>query len=54
MLIRGHGNVGEKILEFDPSDIFVSTITEVKLWFGVEKKGSAELKKLVETFFKAN
>jgi len=48
--IRGVGNVGTTILEQKPEDIVVSSITEAELWYGVRKRKSKKLDKLVSDF----
>ena len=48
--LRGHGRVGEKILEHSPSELCVSAITVAELRFGVEQRKSAKLRRLVDTF----
>jgi tRNA(fMet)-specific endonuclease VapC len=50
--MRGVGDVGENLLKHEPESIFVSSITEAELWFGVEKRGSKKLEKIVTDFLK--
>ena len=45
--IRGIGN---SILKHTPSDLLVSSITEAELWYGVKKRKSKKLEKLVSDF----
>jgi tRNA(fMet)-specific endonuclease VapC len=48
--IRGVGKVGERILSQEPEDLAVSSVTEAELWFGVKKRKSKKLEKLVGDF----
>lgn len=48
--LRGEGRVGAQILEHRPSELCVSAITVAELYFGVERRRSARLRTLVETF----
>ena len=48
--IRGIGNVGESILKHTPKDLAVSSITEAELSYGVKKRKSKKLEKLVSNF----
>jgi tRNA(fMet)-specific endonuclease VapC len=51
--IRGVGRVGERLLEKEPGDIAVSSLTASELWFGVEKVGSRTLERAVSDFLAA-
>ena len=48
--LRGHGRVGERILEHAPSQICISAITHAELEFGAERRDSTKLRRLIERF----
>jgi tRNA(fMet)-specific endonuclease VapC len=48
--IRGTGDVGDMILKNSPENLAVSSITEAELWYGVKKRKSKKLEKLVHDF----
>jgi len=48
--LRGHGQVGERILEHRPSDLCISAITLAELRYGAERKHSKRLHILIDTF----
>jgi len=48
--LRGRGNVGARILEHRPSELCVSSITVAELRYGAERRKSAGLHQLIETF----
>lgn len=48
--LRGEGRVGETILEHRPSELCVSAITVAELRYGAERRGSAKLHALIDTF----
>lgn len=48
--IRGVGRVAERLRNSAPEDIALSAVTESELWFGVEKRGAAKLRRSVEAF----
>jgi tRNA(fMet)-specific endonuclease VapC len=48
--LRGEGRVGETILEHRPSELCVSAITVAELRFGAERRKSARLQTLIDTF----
>lgn len=48
--LRGHGNVGTRILDHKPSELCISAITLVELRFGAHKRESKKLHKLIDTF----
>ena len=48
--LRGHGRVGERIVERAPSQICISAITLAELNFGAERRDSSKLRKLIEKF----
>jgi tRNA(fMet)-specific endonuclease VapC len=51
--LRGEGRVAERIRSQLPSQIAVSSITAAELWFGVERRRSDRLRRLVGTFLDA-
>ena len=48
--LRGEGRVAEHIRSRTPSEITVSSMTAAELWFGVERRRSIRLRKLVAAF----
>jgi tRNA(fMet)-specific endonuclease VapC len=48
--IRGQGQVATRILEHQPSELCISSITWAELCFGVEAKRSARLRRAVDSF----
>jgi tRNA(fMet)-specific endonuclease VapC len=48
--LRGHGNVGDRILQHKPSELCISVITLAELRFGADKRGSRKLHRLIDTF----
>jgi len=48
--LRAEGRVAEHIRSRMPSEIAVSSMTAAELWFGVERRRSSRLRKLVGTF----
>ena len=48
--IRGHGNVGERILASKPSALCISSLTIAELRFGADKRSSTKLHGLIDTF----
>ena len=48
--LRGHGRVGEQILERRPSDLCVSSITLAELRYGADLKRSRRLHDLIGAF----
>ena len=48
--LRGQGGVGEEILQRSPSDLCVSAITVAELRFGADRRKSAKLHRLIDTF----
>lgn len=48
--LRGHGHVGDRILEHRPSELCISSITLAELRYGAELKGSEKLHRLIHTF----
>ena len=48
--LRGHGRVGERILERRPSDLCVSSITLAELRYGADLKRSRRLHDLIGAF----
>jgi len=48
--LRGQGNVGEAILKHNPSELCVSAITVAELRFGADRRKSAKLHRLIDSF----
>lgn len=48
--LRGHGNVGSRILEHRPSELCVSSITVAELRFGADRRKSRKLHALICSF----
>ena len=48
--LRGHGNVGHRIVELRPSELCISALTEAELRFGADKRRSARLHHLIDAF----
>lgn len=48
--IRGQGGVADKLRSRVPSEVCVSAITVAELRYGAEKRGSAKLHALIDTF----
>lgn len=48
--LRGVGAVGERLRGVLPADTAISSVTEAELWFGVEKRGSEKLRRIVSAF----
>ena len=48
--LRGQGGVGEEILKRNPADLCVSAITVAELRFGADRRKSAKLHRLIDTF----
>ena len=48
--LRGHGNVGPRILEHRPSELCVSSITVAELRFGADRRKSRKLHALIDSF----
>jgi tRNA(fMet)-specific endonuclease VapC len=48
--LRGHGKVGDHILEHKPSALCISAVTLAELRFGADKRGSRKLHRLIDTF----
>lgn len=48
--IRGHGNVGQKLLAKRPSEICVSALTIAELRYGADRRGSPKLHGLIDKF----
>lgn len=48
--LRGHGRVGDRILEHRPSELCISSVTLAELRYGAELKGSEKLHRLIHTF----
>jgi tRNA(fMet)-specific endonuclease VapC len=51
--LRGHGRVGERILEHRPSELCISSITLAELRFGADLKRSKRLHGLITTFVRS-
>ena len=50
--IRGHGNVGTRLLEHRPSELCLSAVTLSELQFGADARRSAKLKRSIRSFVK--
>jgi len=50
--LRGHGRVGERVLEHRPSELCISSITLAELRFGAEAKRSQKLHRSIRSFVK--
>ena len=48
--LRGIGGVSDRLRAQEPDDVCISSVTEAELWFGVEKRGSKKLRRLVSSF----
>jgi tRNA(fMet)-specific endonuclease VapC len=48
--LRGHGRVGERILEHEPSELGLSAITLAELRYGAELRRSKRLHRLIDAF----
>jgi tRNA(fMet)-specific endonuclease VapC len=48
--LRGHSNVGARILTHKPSELCMSALTLAELRFGADKRGSRKLHRLIDTF----
>ncbi|HEX4953283.1 MAG TPA: PIN domain-containing protein [Thermoanaerobaculia bacterium] len=48
--IKGHGQVGTRMLDHPPSHLCVSAITLAELRFGADHKGSTRLHRLLDAF----
>lgn len=48
--IRGHGNVGHKILAHRPSEICISALTVAELRYGADRRHSHKLHGLIDIF----
>jgi tRNA(fMet)-specific endonuclease VapC len=48
--LRGQGGVAAQILKHNPSDLCVSAITVAELRYGAERRKSAKLHRLIDTF----
>ena len=48
--LRGHGDVGVRIRECNPSDLRISAVTLAELRYGADRKGSRKLHSLIDTF----
>ena len=51
--LRGHGRVGERILERRPSDLSISSITLAELRYGADLKRSRRLHELIGAFVRS-
>jgi tRNA(fMet)-specific endonuclease VapC len=48
--LRGHGQVGARLLDHAPSEICVSAITLAELRYGADRRKSTKLHRLIATF----
>lgn len=51
--LRGQGGVAERLLNASPEDVFVSSVSEAELWYGMEKRRSQKLAVLIKDFLHA-
>ena len=50
--LRGQGQVGARLLDHQPSELCISSITWAELRFGVEAKRSQKLRRAIQAFAK--
>ena len=50
--LRGHGQVGARLLEHQPSEFCISAITLAELKFGAEAKRSQKIRRAIRSFTK--
>lgn len=50
--LRGHGQVGDRLLEHRPSELCISAITLAELNFGAEVKRSQKIRRAIRSFTK--
>jgi tRNA(fMet)-specific endonuclease VapC len=50
--LRGQGQVGARLLEHEPSDLCISSITLAELNFGAEAKRSRKIRRAIRRFTK--
>jgi tRNA(fMet)-specific endonuclease VapC len=48
--LRGHGNVADKIVKHNPSELCISSITLAELRFGADRRQSTKLHRLIDAF----
>jgi tRNA(fMet)-specific endonuclease VapC len=48
--LRGHGRVGARLLEHQPSEVCISAITLAELNFGAEAKRSQKIRRAIRRF----
>lgn len=48
--LRGEGGVAAELRQRTPAEIRVSSITAAELWFGVERRRSTKLRRIVSAF----
>ncbi|MBS2024872.1 MAG: type II toxin-antitoxin system VapC family toxin [Deltaproteobacteria bacterium] len=48
--LRGHGRVGERLLQCAPSQVCISAVTLAELRFGADRKKSKKLHRLIDAF----
>jgi tRNA(fMet)-specific endonuclease VapC len=48
--LRGHGNVGARIIAHKPSELAISSITLTELRYGAERRKSKKLHQLINVF----
>jgi len=48
--LRGHGRVGTRLLEHQPSEVCISAITLAELNFGAEAKQSQKIRRAIRRF----
>jgi tRNA(fMet)-specific endonuclease VapC len=50
--LRGHGQVGARVLDHQPSELCISAITLAELNFGAEAKRSQKIRRAIRSFIK--
>lgn len=50
--LRGHGQVGARLLDHQPSELCISAITLAELNFGAEAKRSQKIRRAIRSFIK--
>ena len=48
--LGGIGGVSDRLRRLRPVDVAISSVTEAELWYGVRKRGSKKLERLVASF----
>ncbi len=50
--LRGQGAVSDRLRGTPPEDVFVSSVSEAELWYGMEKRQSTRLARLIGDFLR--